>query len=694
MKSLSVKHSFILIVLMALSSTLFSQRKDSTIFDNSTLKISEISSNSIHSDFGPAIVRDTLFFTTFNDKLLRMSDDILKKKEFYDLYKAALDKQGDIIGKREPVEEFITRFNDGPVSWCQKTGELFITQNYIDQSVKPKPFQNEVNRLRIIVAKWINGKWKTVYSFPYNNLKYSVGHPAVTESGDTLVFSSDKPGGYGETDLYYSIRKNDKWDTPVNLGPKINTDQKEEFAFITDKSFGGFYLIFSSKRKGGNGGFDLYYTRFPSDYSEIGHFESPVNTISDDFAMTIPSGADYGYLTSNRPGTGDDDIYKFTFKRNSAPPKPKFREVYVFDKSSLHPIPGAEVILCDKKSYKTDEAGKIESLSCLETDCEANASAFGYPGKSKILVACNKNSQELTRDTIWMNIIVNEKIALRNIYYDFDKWNILPDAAQELDRLVSLMKENPAMKVELGSHTDDRGTEPYNLKLSQLRAQSAVDYIVSKGIDKSRIKGTGYGKTQLIHKGVDGKKCTPTQNRENRRTEIFIPGFLRAEQVKQEKGDYSNGKPDATKDYSSKKEHGSIFDQTQEAVKAPQVDKAPTVVPAKKIIKAAAAVIPPKAKPEPKEINTPKVEAVPPVAIPVNPAGGDEVKYYLVLGSFKEKTTALKFALQLKSEGYEATTYGESEPVRVGIGFARFSQAKEQLEVLKDKYKGAWILKK
>ena len=130
MNSLPIKHSSVLMTLILFTSALFSQSKEKGIFDQSPLTISEISTNSIRSDFGPSFVRDTLFFTTFNDKLLRKSDDILKKKEFYDLYKAVIDKQGNVIGKREPVEEFITQFNDGPVSWCEKTGELFITQNY------------------------------------------------------------------------------------------------------------------------------------------------------------------------------------------------------------------------------------------------------------------------------------------------------------------------------------------------------------------------------------------------------------------------------------------------------------------------------------------------------------------------------------------------------------------------------------
>ena len=543
-----------MIMLLLWASTAFTQNSDNRIFDSSKVKISPISTNSTHSDFGPAIVQDSLYFTTFNDKLVEKSDNKLRKKEYYDLYKAVVDKQGNTISERIPINEFITRYNDGPVSWCAKTGELFVTQNYEDQSANLKPFQNEINHLRIMIAKQVNGRWDQVVGFPYNDPAYSVGHPAITESGDTLLFSSDKPGGFGETDLYYSVRKNGKWETPVNLGSQINTAEKEEFSFITDRNFYGRFLIFSSKGRSGDGGFDLYYTRFPSDYREIVHFDEPLNSSSDDFAMTIPQDASYGYLTSNRPGTGSDDIYKFSFIRKQI--LKRFRELYVFDKASMHPIPGATVALGDKQTYVTDQAGKITTIPCLETTCQATASTMGYSDKTKVLAPCSASNTQMPRDTILMDIVVNKKIILRNIYYDFDKWDILPEAAAELDQLVSLMKENPAMKVELSSHTDERGTNQYNRKLSQLRAQSAVDYIVSKGIDNTRIAGKGYGKSQLINKC--NKKCTPPQHRENRRTEIYIPGFIRGEPVKQDKGDYSNGKSDHTSKYNSSKEHGSI----------------------------------------------------------------------------------------------------------------------------------------
>jgi|GEM_PF-620862 len=739
MKSPTLKYNFFLLILMLYASVVFAQNKDNRLFNDSTLKISEIGINSIHSDFGPFVIQDTLYFTTFNDKLIEKTDRILRNNEFYDLYMARIDKHGNIIGKREPVPEYISKFNDGPVTYCPKTGELFVTQNYNDQSLKSNPFHTRINRLRIMIAKRVNGQWKTISEFPYNNPAYSVGHPAVTQSGDTLIFSSDRPGGFGETDLYYSVRNKGKWGFPVNMGPNINTSGKEEFAFLTDQHFNGQYLIFSSKGRFGNGGFDLYYTRFPSDYSEIGHFNSPLNTKNDDFAMTIPPDADYGYLTSNRPGTGDDDIYKFTFKRINKAPEPvmpKCRTLYVYDQASQRPIPGVRIFYCDQQFYITDNKGKAECLPCLGSNCAVTASTFGYPDKTKILQECKMNNNGIVSDTIWMDILVNQKIALKNIYYDFDKWDILPDAARELDLLVSLMKENPGMKVELGSHTDDRGTEPYNLRLSQLRAKSAVDYTVSKGIEPSRINGTGYGKTQLIHKGIGGKACTPEENRENRRTEIYIPGFLRGEAVKQDAGDYSNGRPNASKDYSSFKEHGSILENEPKAEHIPTAQIATVAPPAGKNEKAGGsprvalktkaedaskAVEPRKPAPAPntakvegpdtiqKRVKTPHTLSAPKdqkigktapapgvqkIAQPAPAAPIAGAKFYLVLGSFQSQEKALALVQQLKTEGFGATTLEEPGTHRVIIGYERYSQAKKTLDDLKDKYKGAWIVKK
>jgi outer membrane protein OmpA-like peptidoglycan-associated protein len=473
MKSRNEKHCYILLALILISAAAYPQAKEGRIFNDSTVQISEISTNSIPNGFGPSAIGGSLFFTAYDDQAGEKNKR--GKKVFYHLYKIEIDKQGNMISKSQPVGDVISGYNNGPVAWCEKTGELFVTQNYTDKSKKRKPFQDEIIRLKITIAKQAAGKWEMVGDFPYYSSEYSVGHPAISISGDTLIFSSDKPGGYGETDLYYSVRKNGKWDVPVNMGPKINTAGKEEFAYITDNHNNENYLIFSSTGRGGKGGLDLYYTKFPSDGSEIIHFESLINTQYDDFAMTIPADAEYGYLASNRGGKEEDNIYRFTFNRIRKPPEKKI-EVPVVVKETLQPIPEVK-------------------------------------------------------------FTPNQTIVLHNIYYDFDKWNITPESAKELDKLVEYMKANPDYIVELGSHTDDRGTKQYNLKLSQKRAQAAVDYIVSKGISKSQIIGKGYGKSQLINK-CSPEPCTPQQHRENRRTEIYITETLKGEPVKQIKGDY------------------------------------------------------------------------------------------------------------------------------------------------------------
>jgi outer membrane protein OmpA-like peptidoglycan-associated protein len=646
----------------------YSQEKENQIFNDSLLKISNISINSIHSDFGPCVINDSLYFTTFNDKLSGSTDLQLRKKEFYDLYKTCIDKNGNPVSERKPVESFITRFNDGPVSWCAKTGELFITQNDPELTEKTKGLQKKTVRLKIVISQKVHGNWSPAVNFPYNSSKYSVGHPAINETGDTLIFTSDIPGGFGETDLYYSVRKNGKWSLPVNLGSRINTSGKDEFPFLTNQHQNGHFLIFSSNGRFGFGGFDLYYTHFPFKQDEVHHFDFPLNTSYDDFSMNLPSDADYGYLTSNRPGKGDDDIYKINFKRiirktgeNNKITK-KFIELLVYDKAGHKPIPEANIISCGSKIFSTDCKGK--TIIPLDSDrCEITASFLGYKTQKKLLTSPDKKT--LVQDTIWMDMLTNQKIILHNIYYDFNKYNILPEAAKELDRLVSLMNQNPGMNVELSSHTDSRGTEGYNLRLSELRAKAAADYVISKGISKDRIKWKGYGKSRLINKCLE--PCTPAQQRENRRTELFIPEFLRGEAVLQTKGDFSSREEKSGLNLINKyKKTDSIFSDNQKnhrnLIERGSLTGSPK---AGIIIK--------------NESNV------------INP---QDFKCFIILGSFSSVINAENFLHQLRSDSYKALILNEKDqPVRVGIGYTSWSQVKQSLSEIRKKYQEAWILK-
>jgi len=631
-----MKRTFILVSIMMTFFYGNSQSTKSGLFDLSTVKMSEILSNTIRSDFGPAVIGDSIYFSSFRDEVIEKSDKELKAKEFYDLYKAAIDIYGNVVSARQPLEEFITRFHDGPVSWCAKTGELFVTQsNFVNPSVKYQPFRNEEIKLRIVVAKKVKGVWTVIEDFPFNNAAYSVGQPAINVSGDSLVFASDMPGGFGETDLYLSIRKNGKWGNPVNLGSDINTSGKDEFPFITGNSFPQRFLVFASTGHNSKGGFDLFFKKLNDAKDEVTQFPEPINSTYDDFAMTLPEKVEFGYLTSNRPGTGNDDIYKMTFDKDID----YEQEIVVVNGKTRKPIPGAMVNFCGRKTSMTGADGKTSFLFKKNTVCNTTVSALGYKENVIVISIGIPKPGIVLKDTIPLDMIVNEKIVLKNIYYDFDRWDILPESAIELDRLVSFTKENPTMKVELSSHTDARGSQQYNLKLSQLRAKAAVDYIVSKGIDNSKVKGTGYGESQLINKSIAGQILTPAQHRENRRTELFIPGFLSSEPVKQVIGDYSNGKSDHTRSYSSYKQNGSIF------------------------------------------------------ATNANGAtGGSGVKFCLIMGSFKDTINANKFVQQLKADGFEATVLNDSEPVRVGNKYTSYSQALKALDSLKSKSYIGWII--
>jgi outer membrane protein OmpA-like peptidoglycan-associated protein len=629
-----MNRGLLLISLLMLSFQGFAQNAKVDILDPATIKISELPINTIHSDFGAYMIKDTLFFTSYRDEIIGKSTKKLKKTEFYDLFKVKIDKEGNPVEERKTIEEFCTYYHDGPVSWCDKTAELFITQsNSSEPQFTFTPFQNARVKLRITIANNTNQKWEIVEDFPYNNAAYSVGHPAINETGDTLIFSSDMPNGFGETDLYLSVRENGKWGKPKNLGSRINTAGKDEFPFLTKDVNGNQHLIFSSNQRNGKGGLDVYYTKFNDENAPVFTFGEPINSVNDDFAMTFAIDKGFGYLSSNRSDTGEDDIYRFTFNT----PLIFQRELYVYDKNSLKPINRATVVFDKKDLLLTNIDGKAVLKPAEGNECEAIASAFGYTDKSKLLSVLNRENGGFSRDTIWLEMVMDKKIVLRNIYYDFDKWNILPESATELDQLVALMKENPEMKVELGSHTDSRGPARYNQKLSQLRAESAVGYIISKGIEAGRITAKGYGESNLLNNCADGVKCSPAEHRENRRTEIFIPGFGKGLNVKQIKGDYST-------EITNQEKESSVSSNLQQ----PLHEKSATF--------------------NPKAFN-----------------------YYLIFGSFLSKENALKEINNLKSYEVDAEIISDSSPFRVGVGFNQFKAAKALQEKLKDQYPDAWI---
>jgi outer membrane protein OmpA-like peptidoglycan-associated protein len=357
-------------------------------------------------------------------------------------------------------------WHEGPVTFNSDFTVAFINQTLLSHDKgKKEPGRVRTHLLKIFSSTLKDGKWSLPVPFFLNSDEYSVGHPALSRDGKTLYFVSDMPGGYGETDIWFCAQEGDKWGKPVNMGAGINSAGKEMFPFISMNGD----LYFASDGLPGLGGLDLFVTiKTENQWVTPRNLGEPVNSSCDDLSLIISENGQSGLFSSNRPGgLGGDDIYSF-------------RKVSVQDRNP------ADSTIRPQIAW---EPGDKQS-----------------PPASSI-------------DTLKMN----KSYRLENILYDFDKWDIRADARPPLDNLVSILKEYP-ISIELSSHTDCRGSENYNLVLSQKRAESAVQYIISRGISPSRIIAKGYGKLQLLNRCncTAGVNCSEKEHQYNRRTEFRI----------------------------------------------------------------------------------------------------------------------------------------------------------------------------
>jgi peptidoglycan-associated lipoprotein len=359
--------------------------------------------------------------------------------------------------------------------------------------------------------------------------------PAFSPDGETLYFSSNRPGGYGGTDLYQATKlANGDFGNAQNLGPEINTSGNEMFPMPV--ASGEFF--FASDGHPGFGKLDLFVAENSGDTLAIKNLGKNINSVADDFGIFFTNYPNEGFISSNREGgIGDDDIY--FFEDNT--PKPKIVNVFLNVTTKERKETGEEEILPQVRVALYDDTnkaiagdfsntkGQIRFKLEVDEDFSIIASKNGYFTQSFDYTTTGKtpDPKELVQDvtnvtldtTIVLEQLVLEKaIVLENIYYDLDKAEIRPDAAQELDKLVKILKDNPSIKIELSSHTDSRSSDEYNQDLSQRRAESAVEYLVSQGIEQDRLVARGYGESQLIIENA----TTEEEHQTNRRTEFKV----------------------------------------------------------------------------------------------------------------------------------------------------------------------------
>ena len=424
-----------------------------------------------------------------------------------------------------------TKYHVGPIVAGKDGNTLYATRTHVGKDgglQKEAGHKYRTNTLELYIYQKIDGAW-IAEPFAYNNVTaYSVGHAALSPEEDILYFVSDMPDGQGGTDIWYSERQADgTWGNPVNAGTVVNSVGDELFPSIAPDGT----LYYSSDSFAGMGGLDVFKsTGQKAQWSKPENLKYPVNSASDDFAYLIFAEDEEGirgFLSSDRRGgKGGDDIYSFSLE------KPSIIIVLkgtTSDKATAERLPAADVTLYDgerqiiaKKS--SSDTGTFEFILDRNRDYTVLAQKAGYHADS-----VKVSTQGIVKsDTLEVALLlepifeVGQTFELENIYYDFDKHNIRPDAAAILDELVRTMRDNPTLKIELSSHTDSRGSQAYNEALSQRRAQSAVDYIVSRGIARDRLIAKGYGETKLVNRCADGVPCSREEHQANRRTEVTV----------------------------------------------------------------------------------------------------------------------------------------------------------------------------
>lgn len=487
---------------------------DSFLKDSVRYKITNGKFNSANSEFSPVRFADGFVFVSsrgrggINDKTHSWTGD-----PFLSLFyaKGSLEQISNVAPF---AEELKSEYNDGPVCFSAKSDEMFLTRNN-----SKTPLRNDKTaRLKIVVSKLENGKWSEAADLPFNRAQYNTAHACLSIDGKRLYFASDMPGGSGGMDIYYSDRIESTWSDPVNIGKQINTSGNEAFPYIGPDGM----LYFSSDGWPGLGGLDVFKMDLNS-AEKPRNAGYPINTHKDDFGIWLSADMKYGMLSSNRKGgVGDDDVWKIEF----------INKLVIFgtvaDKETLTPIPNAPVYLKDSSGNTvatavTDADGKYTMEGDFNMDYIISSNPDGWFAGSKDFTTKGLTNDSLEVNLLLEKIIINKPIVLENIYYDLDKWNIRPDAAIELDKLITILNDNPKIVIELGSHTDSRAPDSYNMSLSDRRAKSAADYIVKKGgIDSSRITGKGYGETMLVNSCKNKVRCTEAEHQKNRRTEFKV----------------------------------------------------------------------------------------------------------------------------------------------------------------------------
>lgn len=501
---------------------------------NGNYQIKFLEVNRDNSDYAVALLDENkIVFTSEGNADSEKGNRNPRKK----LYVGDMDFDGEILNVTKVNRDDSNKFNTTGVSYTKDQKTVYFSRNRHARS-KSQQKKSKNQRMEIFRAKVDeNGKWRDIEKLPFNDKQSSTGYPALSPDGKKLFFVSDRLPSQGGNDIFVVEIKNETdFGVPQNLGKTINTSGNETTPFINSNNI----MYFASDGHETKGGLDIFAAEvFDNHVSEVYHLEEPINSLNDDFAYIINDQTNTGYFTSNRlQGNENNDLYAFNLEKDKSLEDCFITvEGLVKDKNTQALLKNANVELFDLNNkliesiQTTDDGFYSFKVPCSEEYNLVGNSANYKEQKQRIeilennyhkILHSNLNMTKLMKNEVDESKDLSKILNLAPIYFDFDKVTIRSDARSELDKIVKIMKEYPEITVEANAHTDSWGPAAYNKVLSEKRAQSTIDYIISQGIDPSRIKGKGYGEERLLNDCEDPGSCSRAENQLNRRTEFII----------------------------------------------------------------------------------------------------------------------------------------------------------------------------
>lgn len=492
--------------------------------------------NSDKRDYGSAMNANQLVFaseraaTGVSNKKMQWTNE-----SFTNLFGAELQTDGKLGKPSQLNKDLNSKYNESTPVYTKDGQTMYFTRNNYNDG-KRKSDKDNTTLLKLYVATKNGSNWSNVKELPFNSDQYSTAHPALSPDEKTLYFASNMPGTLGQADLWKaSINGDGSYGTPENLGATINTPGRETFPFVSDKN----ELYYATDGRPGLGGLDVVVSQLSKDAApaEPINVGAPINGKTDDFGFIIDTKTRSGYFTSDREGGhGSDDIYKFTETKKLVCEQALLG--VVTDSKTGDLLSNAEMTLLDntmkeiQKGMSDDKANYNFKVECGKTyyvraskpnyeTAEQKVTIANQSGKTNLPIALLKNIVPVKKDDD-----IAKALNIKMIYFDLDKSYIRADAAMELEKILTVMQENPTMTIDIRSHTDCRQTAAYNAALSGRRAKSTMEWLVAKGIKRTRLTAKGYGESQLTNacpcEPTNQSTCTEEEHQLNRRSEFII----------------------------------------------------------------------------------------------------------------------------------------------------------------------------